>query len=151
MPDRRLTAYVSSMVRNAWIDARRRPRFVHLEPQHWVDAPDLAQRLDLQLTLDALREAFSRVRARRPAMAPALHQLDALARGEMAMDDLVAQVRRPGEAHATVRDRLYKRHLRARAALRGELDALVREGGIGGDVRDAAYAFIQDLLRRRRG
>ncbi len=144
--DGRLTAYVAAMLRNAWADHRRRPKWVPLEPHSLVTFPDPGLLLDLRATA----RAVDHVRERLPGHVDSLDQLEALARGETSMGDLVDRTRRPGEARNAARDRLYMRHRRAREALERELSRLEKGGGLGSDLREHASAFVRRWLRRRR-
>lgn len=148
--DRRLVGYVQRMIRNAWLDHCRRRPWVPLEPRHMVGRHDPGLGIDLRTTCATVDAAIERVRRRRPTLGEPIDQLTALARGDITMGGLVDRTRRPDEVATVVRDRLYKRHTRARGAVVDELDALTEEGRIGPDLQWASTRFVHEWFRRRR-
>lgn len=151
--DLRLDAYVRRMIVHQRITAERRAR--RLRP--FGELPDLpdpratAEPAREAAAFDALQLALDRARTD-TSVWPALQQVLDLCLGNTTMAALARADLSPraAETHRVrVRDRLLRRHSRARARLVGIIADLVREGLVEPEIGRWATHLVEGLLRRR--
>lgn len=150
--DEKLTAYVGAMVRNKAKDLLRNRAWRPLAEADLVLIVDLDHRLELRDALNALQLGTERVAARSPEAGEVVDQLVGLATGHVTMDDLVCrELGGEGDerARARARDRIYKRHRRARVAIVGALGAMRDEGRFRAATVDRAVSVAEVMLRAR--
>ncbi len=156
-PDQRLASYVGTMLRNrAWDQLRVADRH-HAEIIEIGIAPLPEIRLDLARIAEALEAARMWVARRSsPLRVQTLEQMWRLARGDTSLEQLIdAENGSPGSRGGAdwerARDRLYKRHGRARGALLRALEVLQAEGRLCETSARQAAVAVETWLRQRSG
>ncbi|HHO51399.1 MAG TPA: hypothetical protein ENK18_11110 [Deltaproteobacteria bacterium] len=151
--DHSFSAYVGAMLRNRARDHHREPGMCQLRESTLVMVPAPEVHADLRAVLEALERARDRLIDEGSAIgSEAVRQLWALALGQVSLERLVAQLieAEPTLTWARARDRLYKRHRRARQALVRELGALEAQGRLPADTAEQARTAVAQLFKQRR-
>ena len=149
--DRIVTAYVRQMVHHRAVDALRGPAYVSLDDVELAERPALEPYLDLQVAVALVERAWKRARDASPRMRGSLRELRALALAETTMNEVVA-AHAPsarGGAWIRMRDRLYKRHYRAREAVVGQLRSMQSTGEASAERVENAIRWMEAVVLRR--
>jgi hypothetical protein len=150
--DRIVSAYVAAMLRNCSQDQRRCWSSTSLSadpveirtPELWLEIGEILCALEAAMEC-ALQTSTACGQV-------ALRQLRALARGEAEMEDLVREASgstRSASAWSRARDRVYKRHRRARMELVRALEHLESQGRLGLGVAARASEAVDAVFGLR--
>ena len=151
----KVKAYVGSMLKN---EARTRyrgsVREVSLDELEYVERTDPDLRLELRETLDVLHVAMRQVSRSSGSSQNVVRELEALAAGEVTMEDLIRAELEEDALPGTptwyrARDRIYKRHGRIRTAILRELARMRAHGKLREDMEHRAGEAVHQLLRAR--
>jgi len=154
--DQKFTAYVGAMLRNQARDLlRARGRSCQGRGEgDRTSLVDLESRVELHRTLGIVELAAQRVIDGRGGVATSVRELLLLLGGQVSMEDLVCielGSDRPSDTQrwARARDRVYKRHRRARSAMVRALAQMADEGTHGRAAVTRATAVVRRLFRAR--
>ena len=147
--DHKLTSYVGSMLRNQSLDLQKKSHScVPLDETKLIASPRPDLRIELQEILHSMQMALLEVAKRGTEEAAVVEQLLALATGMADMDELVDN-EGGNEFRSRVRDRIYKRHRRARQHVVQVLAAMGQDGRLKAGVVRGASIAVERLLRAR--